>query len=295
MTAVERMVFQDAGIGSDGQPLPDIESPALLVRLEARLFNVQSKPAEPTPRFYISSIPICTPGNLTTISAPPKYAKSSFIGAMIAAAMTPEPETADCLGVSSRNPNGHALIHLDSEQSLFDHYTILSTALRRARLTEQPRWLKSYCLTGFPILEARACISLAMEQAAQSCGGIHSVMLDGVADFVQDVNSPEESNLFVNELHALTIRYDCPNIGVIHFNPGTEKTRGHLGSQLERKAETNLRLERDGEAIVVWADKNRRAPISKDCGPRFQWSQEHQMHVSTVTAGQVRTDAKHAE
>jgi hypothetical protein len=40
-------------------------------------------------------------------------------------------------------------------------------------------------------------------------------------------------------------------VGVIHFNPGGEKTRGHLGSQLERKAETNLRL-----------DKVRRAPAA---------------------------------
>jgi CRISPR/Cas system-associated endonuclease/helicase Cas3 len=68
---------------------------------------------------------------------------------------------------------------------------------------------------------------------------------------------------------------------IIHYNPGSEKTRGHLGSHLERKSETNLRLEKDKTGVTkLWADKNRRAPISKETGPRFAWSDEAEMHVS---------------
>src|SRR5262249_21949450 len=32
---------------------------------------------------------------------------------------------------------------------------------------------------------------------------------------------------------------------------------------------------------VVWSVKNRRAPITKDRGPRFVWSKEHNMHITT--------------
>lgn len=266
-----------------------------LDRLQSRLFNIRTKPAEPVARYSIGAIPICTPGNLTTVSAVPKAGKTAWIGAMMGAAMTPRPEGVDCLGLLSRNPAGHALIHLDSEQSLFDAFMVISTALRRAGLSEPPPWLKSYCITGFTIPEARQCIHLAMEQASKEHGGIHGVLLDGSADFVQDVNDPGESNLFVNELHGLAIKFHCPITSVIHLNPGTEKTRGHLGSQLERKSETNLRLERDGDSIVVWADKNRRAPISKAQGPRFQWSDELKMHVSIESAGDAKAQAKRQE
>jgi hypothetical protein len=107
------------------------------------------------------------------------------------------------------------------------------------------------------------------------------MLLDGAADFVEDVNDPAESNGFVATLHHLAIEHDCQVVAVLHFNPGTEKPRGHLGSQLERKAETNLALEKDSdETTVIYSAKNRRACIPKNDGPRFAFSKEAGMHVS---------------
>src|ERR1035441_3438930 len=60
-----------------------------------------------------------------------------------------------------------------------------------------------------------------------------------------------------------------------------EKSRGHLGSQVERKAESNLALEKDADGItVIYSTKNRRAGIPKNQGPRFAFSKEAGMHVS---------------
>ena len=69
-----------------------------------------------------------------------------------------------------------------------------------------------------------------------------------------------------------------------------------MGSQLERKSETNIRIEKDASGVsVIWADKNRRAPISKKTAPRFVWSEEHQMHViaqsSKKTQGDIEREA----
>jgi hypothetical protein len=250
----------------------------LVDRLENRLFNITVKPPEALPRYRLAGVPICTPGNLTAISAIPKGGKSAFVSAMIAGPMASG--GADCLGVESSNPHGHAIIHCDTEQSLPDHYALIERSMRRASVTALPSWVRSYCLTGFSVRDARQCVTVAAERALKECGGLFAILIDGVADLVCDVNDPEESAALVTELHAMAIRFNCPIIGVIHLNPGTEKTRGHLGSQLERKAETNLRLDRDGETVVVWADKNRRAPIMKSHGPRFAWSDDLQMHVA---------------
>ena len=77
-------------------------------------------------------------------------------------------------------------------------------------------------------------------------------------------------------------------------NPGSDfKTRGHLGSQLERKSETNLRLEKDDDEIsVIWADKNRRAPIPKKSAPCFQWDDGAGMHVSVQNPSETKAEAK---
>jgi hypothetical protein len=73
------------------------------------------------------------------------------------------------------------------------------------------------------------------------------------------------------------------------------KTRGHLGSQLERKAESNLRLSKEGETITVYAERARHAHVTKENGPRFQWSHEEGMHVSVEPAAVTKASTKQQE
>ena len=49
----------------------DDEQPqqSLIERLEARIYSAEVKHDEPTPRYSLNGIPICTPSNLTTFSA----------------------------------------------------------------------------------------------------------------------------------------------------------------------------------------------------------------------------------
>jgi hypothetical protein len=152
--------------------------------------------------------------------------------------------------------------------------------LRRIHLPKPPPWFYSYCLTGLGFKAATECFLHSLQIAADTHGGIHSAFLDGIADFVSDVNDPAEANAFIAQLQDLAIQFDAPITGVIHFNPGSDKSRGHLGSQFERKAETNLRLDKTNEITTIWSEKQRRAPIPKGSGPSFTWSDEAQMHVS---------------
>ena len=98
------------------------------------------------------------------------------------------------------------------------------------------------------------------------------------------------------ELHQLAICFDTVILAVLHENPGDNqhgKTRGHLGSQLEHKAETNLRLAKDGEGItVVFADKARHVHIPREQGQRFKWCDDAKMHVSTASAAETKGGAK---
>jgi hypothetical protein len=57
-----------------------------------------------------------------------------------------------------------------------------------------------------------------------------------------------------------------------------------------------LRLEKDDSgATVIWADKNRRAPIPKNTAPRFAWNDEAGMHVSIDSIGSIKENAKMEE
>jgi hypothetical protein len=250
-------------------------------RLKALRFNLACPPPKLEPRYFINGIGICTAGNLTTVASAIKSGKSAFVGAMMATVIAPDSKVIDCLGVTSSNPEGLGLIHFDTEQASRDHHDLIVRTLYRAGLPEPPPWVYSYRLAELTCFQIRQCLPLACALAREECGGVHSVLIDGVADMVADVNDPREANALVNDLHRLAIEYGCPILGVIHLNPGQEdKTRGHLGSQLERKAETNLRLTKNKDVTTVWSEKNRRAPIFKEQGPRFCWSDEYAMHVS---------------
>jgi len=271
--------------------IPTEPQTAIELILQQRKFNPNITPPSLRTVYSLDEQVIATPGNLATITAMPKAGKTATIGGMIASVIA-ECSGGDFLGFSSSNPNSLALLHFDSEQSPDDHWHQVARALKRAGLQKPPPWLYSYCLTGLGYAQAWECVCEATRRASNQHPGIHSILIDGAADLVNDVNDPTESNDFVATLHGNAIQYDCPIISAIHFNPGGEKTRGHLGSQLERKAETNLRLDKPHEVTTIWSNKQRRAPIPKATGPCFLWSDEAGMHITCETGNDRREAAK---
>jgi hypothetical protein len=284
----------DAAGATDWRPPPDVpdaDTVAIRELLKTREFNPNVKPPPLRVIYSLGGITISTPANITTINAPIKAGKRAAIGAMAASA-TPHGEDADLLGFASANESGKALDWFDSEQSPDDFWYGVARALKRAGLEKLPAWLHAYCLTGLGAEKGWQAVLEALRMTSDQHGGIHSVLLDGAADFVKDVNDAAESNAFVATLHDLAIQYDAPIVGVIHFNPGSEKSRGHLGSQLERKAETNLALEKDNDgSTVIYSAKNRRADIPRTSAPRFRFDTAAGMHVTIPSRQSARDEA----
>lgn len=267
----------------------------LPARLLKRRFSFESRPPKPEPRFSINGKAVCTAGNLSTIAAQAKAGKSAFIGAAISAAICAACAKSgrDNLGLTAVPHCGKYLLHFDTEQSPYDADKLIRTALRRAELQAPPEFLVSFGLAGFSAKDLVQSLQLQMEELA-SRGGVYAVIIDGVADLATDVNDPAECNGLIAHLQALAIKHDCPIICVVHENPTQDsgKMRGHLGSQLERKCESNLRLKRDKEITVVFGDKMRGAPIHENDGPRFRWSPFDEMHVSTATTAKTKENEK---
>ena len=256
--------------------------------LGSRRFDPLVEPPELRAVYRIGNTVVSTPGNLLTITAQSKTGKTSFFGAMIASVIGPTDSNGDTLTVQSSNPNSWALVHFDYEQSKRDHWKLFEQVKRRAGIKEFPPWLISHNFTGVAPRDCVSALELMLEDAKAQFGGIHSVLLDGYADLVGDVNDAGESNLLVSQLHAWAGKYDCHVAGILHFNPNSEKARGHLGSQLERKSESNLTLTKDGDITVLYSEKQRGAPIFKANGPRFRWDDDKGMHVTCENIATAR-------
>lgn len=262
-----------------------------LAVLDARRIRLSEPPPKPVSVYTLNGQQICTAGNLTNVQAQAKAGKTAALGCIIAAALaseTNDPDdplaAPDCLGFTAAPHGGHAVILFDTEQAPYDAWSLVQRAVSRAGAEMMPTNFRAYYVADVPTAKRRALLAAELERASEECGGVHSVFIDGIADLCVDPNDAMESNGLVDELVQLAIKHECPIITVLHENPsGAEsgKTRGHLGSQLERKAESNLRVVKDTQGIsTIYSDRCRRASIPKDKGSRFMWDNEAGMHVT---------------
>lgn len=276
--AIQRLAAIDAGTHNTGA----------VTQLATRAFDFEIVPSRPIPIMTLQGKALCTAGNLTNIQAPAKAGKSAALESQMAAIMSGNKQGVDTLGFAAENPQGFALIHLDTEQSRYDHDALVRRAVRRAKVERTPAWFHSYSLADLSILERRQALHYAMREGREAHGGVFAVLIDGVGDLCADPNDSAEAFALVAELHTAAITYDCAIITVLHENPGGAeigKTRGHLGSQIERKAETNLRLAKDAAGVTtMWAEKARHCYLPKSEGPCFAWNDEVAMHTSCGSA-----------
>jgi hypothetical protein len=288
----------DADFSKLVQKERDDRTQSVLEMLQDRAFDPSNPPPKPIPIISLASRCIATPGNILSLQAGVKAGKTAAIGGIIAASFQGTTQgDHDTLGfICADNEEGHAVLHFDTEQSRFDHYQGIQRALARVGMAEPPEWFSSFTLADLSLADRIRAMDSAIETAAIHHGGIRLVILDGVADFISDPNDGPASFEFVDKLHSIAIRHACVIATVLHENPGSEtaKTRGHLGSQLTRKAETNLRLAKDLSSGIttVWTDYARSGDIPKHQGYAFKWSDQHGRHMSCKSVSEIKQDEK---
>ena len=231
----------------------------------------------------VNGVPLGTQGNLLCITGGEGTGKSNYVAALIAGAVKPEnAEGIDTLGVSIEgNPKGKAVLFYDTEQSEVQLYKNVSTLLRRCGRDTMPEWFKAYCLTGMSRKERLKSIVLSMDRFHYQYGGIHLVVIDGIADLIRCANDEAESIAVVEELYRLAGIYNTCIVTVLHFIPNGLKLRGHLGSELQRKAAAILSIEKDTNPAVSVV----KALKVRDGSPldvplmQFAWDKEKAMHA----------------
>jgi hypothetical protein len=161
----------------------------------------------------------------------------------------------------ANNPNLNVL-WVDTEQGEHHVRRVIQriTAMTGAQLggaIAEPR-LTTLALRELAPYERKARMYDAMRLMAYDI-----VVIDGIADLQRNTNDLEESDALVSELMALSTQTNTHIICVLHTNPGSDKARGHLGSSLQRKAESVLYVHRNGECSVVEPQFCRNEPFER--------------------------------
>ena len=88
------------------------------------------------------------------------------------------------------------------------------------------------------------------EQAIGMIPDLGLVIIDGIRDFVYDINSPGESTDVISRLMRWTDDRQIHIHTILHQNKNDEHARGHIGTELNNKAETIMQIEPDSICII---------------------------------------------
>lgn len=237
---------------------------------------------EPQPLLTINGEMVATIEDIFIISGASKSGKSAFTNMLIAGAISPTGEILDGLEGVEILPNRQqkAVIHIDTEQSRYKQLTNIKGILKRANLTTCPAFFYSYNIRMLDIKDYKSTTSGIVREAFQDCAGIHSIWIDGGADYIKDVNDPETSNEIVKYFLDLAEQYHTTVTMIIHTNPGTpDKERGHFGSQSQRKTGGLLRIKTEGDISYIEPGYLRNAGKGDIPKLMFKYDKEKRYHV----------------
>ena len=231
----------------------------------------------------VNGVPLGTQDNLLCITGGEGTGKSNYVAAILTGTLGTERLPAErTLGLEiTPNPNGLAVLHYDTEQSEAQLHKNLGKTLQRASLKNVPKFYHSLYLASLSRKDRLKLIRESMDLFYHKHGGIHLVVIDGIADLIRSANDETESIAIVDELYRLAGIYNTCIICVLHFVPNGIKLRGHIGWELQRKAAGILSIEKDDnpEYSVVKALKVRDGSPLDVPMMLFGWDKTEDMHV----------------
>ena len=205
---------------------------------------------------------IGTLGNFSVSTGKAKAKKTFNVSAIVAAALVNGQvlEYRASFPESKRN-----ILYFDTEQSPYHCQLVMQRILRLAGLPtdREPEHLKFSQLRAIADPNERREI---IRYAIYHTPNVGLVVIDGIRDLMLDINNSTEATKLVGDLMQWTSEQNIHIQTVLHLNKGDDNARGHIGTELNNKAETVLQITKDNtmpERSIVAPSIIRSKPFEK--------------------------------
>ena len=220
----------------------------LAVFIEEAAVSVTNNYEEAPAVFMVDDAVIGTLGNFSASIGKAKSKKTFNVSAIAASALSGR----TVLRYRSMFPeNKRKILYIDTEQGRHHCQQVLKRILRLAEMPDDkvPENLVMLSLRKF----APRVRLLIVEEAIGTTPDLGLVIIDGIRDFLYDINSSSESTEVISKFMQWTDDKQIHIHTVLHQNKNDEHARGHIGTELNNKAETILQVEvdKDDKAISV--------------------------------------------
>ncbi len=181
-------------------------------------------------------------GNFSLVIGKAKSRKTFLISTLLSAAIKK-----DLFNIRASLPIGkERVVYFDTEQSNYDVWRVVKRILAGADIIKPI----NFDAFGLRSLEPKDR-EFVIDQFLNNSDDIGLVVIDGIRDLINDINSPEESTHIASKLLKWTEEGNIHIITVLHQNKGDNNARGHIGAELTNKAETVISVEKDNNISIV--------------------------------------------
>lgn len=218
---------------------------------ESILIRVTDKYATPPEVIRVNDSTISTLGNFSASTGKGKSKKTFNVCAIVASALTDR----QILNYEAHFPDGkRRILYFDTEQSSYHCHKVLERINKLAGLPPEQDCdlIEFVMLREYSPLDRRQIIDLALAKRPD----VGLVIIDGLRDLLFDINSSSEAAEVIGLLMKWTSQHNIHIHTVLHLNKGDDNVRGHIGTELNHKAETILQItrrENDGNISEVHA------------------------------------------
>ena len=205
---------------------------------------------------------IGTLGNFSVSTGKAKAKKTFNVSAIVAVALI----NGQVLEYQASFPESkRTILYCDTEQSPYHCQLVMQRILRLAKLPidKEPQNLKFSHLRAIADPNERREI---IRYAIYNTPNVGLVVIDGIRDLMLDINNSTEATKLVGELMQWTSEQNIHIQTVLHLNKGDDNARGHIGTELNNKAETVLQITKDNtmpERSIVAPSIIRSKPFEK--------------------------------
>lgn len=218
---------------------------------ETILIRATDKYTMPPEVIQVNNSTISTLGNFSASTGKGKSKKTFNVCAIVASALTGK----KVLNYEAHFPDGkNRVLYFDTEQSSYHCHKVLERINRLAGYPAEMdlSLIEFVMLREFNPIDRRQIIELALAERPE----VGLVIIDGLRDLLFDINSSTEAAEVIGLLMRWSSHYNLHIHTVLHLNKADDNVRGHIGTELNHKAETILQITRneaDGKVSEVHA------------------------------------------
>ena len=219
----------------------------------------------PEPRFLLeyAGVPFAPLGGIQAITGHQKNGKTFLMCQFMAAILS----GGDTERMRANLPT--LQLHQPTRESLNHEPVILyvDTEMEKLNTVKVVRRVQWLCNLDYNIpnermkvlwLRAEESNKVRWEKTKQAIIETHptAIFLDGIRDVIGDFNDNAESAVLIAECMKISTEMDCCFFSVLHENPGSDKMRGHLGTELSNKVtDTFVSIKDKKDGLVTFTVK----------------------------------------